>query len=181
MVYAAPPNLHDGFYLRLHLGGSYLHLESEAGSLSGPGGSVGVALGGVVAPDLILYGAFFLSSVDDPTEKTDAYGTRTISGVNLAMVGLGGGLAYYLPNNVYFAGTLAMMQFSLSDAVNSNGLRYDSQWGLGGQGLIGKEWWVSQDWGIGVAGEVMAASMKDRERWTWTGTAFSLLFSATYN
>ena len=49
--------------------------------------------------------------------------------------------------------------------------------------MVGKEWWVTQDWGLGVAGEVLFASMKDAgdTSITWTGTAFSVVFSATYN
>jgi hypothetical protein len=90
-------------------------------------------------------------------------------------------LAYYLPNNVYIAGTLATMQWSVTESDDSNATLADSKWGFGVQGLVGKEWWVSEDWGLGVAGEVMAASMKDDDDNTWTGLAFSLLFSATYN
>jgi len=78
------------------------------------------------------------------------------------------------------AGTLATMQVALSDSDNSDN-RIESKWGFGVQGLVGKEWWVSQDWGIGVAGEVLASSMKDDADESMTGLAFGLLFSATYN
>ena len=66
-----------------------------------------------------------------------------------------------MANNIYLAGTVAAMQLSLSDAENSDKTLNESRAGLGFQGLIGKEWWVSEDWGLGVAGEVMAATMKD--------------------
>jgi hypothetical protein len=50
-------------------------------------------------------------------------------------------------------------------------------------GVVGKEWWISQNWGFGLAGEFIAASMKDETdpKVTWTASAYSLLFSATYN
>jgi hypothetical protein len=181
VAYAAPMHLHDGFYLRLHLGGSYLHLGTDAGSMSGPGGSFGVAVGGSIAPNLIIYGTIFGASVTDPHVDISYGSSGTLNGVSLTLVGLGGGLAYYLPNNVYLAGTLASMKWSMSDSNDSNYTLANSKWGFGVQGLVGKEWWVSQDWGIGLAGEVMAASMKDDGDQTWTGLAFSLLFSATYN
>ena len=184
VAYADSMHLHDGFYLRLHLGGSYLQLNSDIGTLSGPGASFGIALGGAIAPNLIIYGTFFGVSVTDPHFESDGGSPSTLSGMTLSLTGLGGGLAYYLPNNVYFAGTVATMQWSMNrsdDSYNSYYTRDDSKWGVGVQGLVGKEWWVSQDWGIGLAGEVMAASMKDDADMTWTGLAFSLLFSATYN
>jgi len=174
-------NLHDGFYLRLHLGASYLRLKADGRTMSGPGASLGLALGGTIAPNLIVYGACFASTVTDPHTDTDFGGSSTENGVTLSLVGLGGGLAYYLPSNVYVAGTVATMQWSMTASSDSNYTVDDSQWGIGGQVLVGKEWWVSQDWGIGLAGEVIAASMKDNAAQTWTGLAFSLLFSATYN
>jgi hypothetical protein len=180
VAYMAPQNLHDGFYLRLHLGGSYLRVSDGNNTLSGPGASLGVALGGVVAPNLIIYGTFYGVSVSDPTLDVSGGGSGTLNGLSLTMIGFGGGLAYYLPNNVYISGTLATTQFSLSETDNNNNSA-DSKWGFGVQGLVGKEWWVSQDWGIGVAGEVLASSMKDETDESWTGLSFGLLFSATYN
>jgi hypothetical protein len=178
-VYAPPPNVHDGFYLGLRLGGGYLHLGTDGASMAGPAVSINVALGGVVAPNLIVYGALFGSSVSDPELKNGAY-SQTLNGVSLTMVGVGGGLAYYTQDNLYVAGTIAASQFSLADSNNSN-YHADSKTGLGFQGVVGKEWWVSQDWGIGLAGEIFAATMKDDGDNTWKGLAVSLLFSATYN
>ena len=46
---------------------------------------------------------------------------------------------------------------------------------------------MSDNWGLGLAGQVMFASMKAKEGVdmtnlpTWTSASFSLLFSATYN
>ena len=48
--------------------------------------------------------------------------------------------------------------------------------------MIGKEFWVSEHWGLGVALEfVGAASMKDKDNSTisWSAAAFNVLFSAT--
>src|SRR4029077_12781604 len=71
-AYAAPlpPNVHDGFYLRLHLGGGFTSLSaSQLGTdvtISGGSGSFGVAAGGVVSPNLIIYGSLFGSTMSDP-------------------------------------------------------------------------------------------------------------------
>jgi hypothetical protein len=54
------------------------------------------------------------------------------------------------------------------------------------EGQVGKEWWVSSNWGLGLAGRALLGAMKDRPLvnenvTTWRLAAFSLLFSATYN
>jgi hypothetical protein len=50
--------------------------------------------------------------------------------------------------------------------------------------MVGKEWWVTQDWGLGLAGQFQVASMKDHPDGVstrMTAETFSLLFSATFN
>ena len=49
--------------------------------------------------------------------------------------------------------------------------------------MLGKEWWVSRNWGLGIAGGLFTASLKDKNvpGLTWSAGAASLLFSATYN
>jgi hypothetical protein len=50
--------------------------------------------------------------------------------------------------------------------------------------MVGKEWWVSSDWGIGVAGRFHFASMGDTVGVYDTRlrtSVLSLLFSASYN
>jgi hypothetical protein len=99
------------------------------------------------------------------------------------LFGLGVGATYYLqPFNLYVSGALATLQVSISDA-NDNEV-YASKFGFGAQAIVGKEWWVSSEWGLGVAFEIIgAAHMRDKDdsSVTWAGRAFSLLFSATYN
>jgi len=61
-----------------------------------------------------------------------------------------------------------------------------SAWGFTFEGLFGKEWWVSDNWGLGVCGQVLLGAMKDRPEShesvpTWRLTVFSVLFSASYN
>ncbi|HEY7376328.1 MAG TPA: hypothetical protein VIF57_29480, partial [Polyangia bacterium] len=104
------------------------------------------------------------------------------AGGSADMTGVGFGLAYYIDSaNVYFLASVAMMIFDLEDTTNFN--VYHSDDGIGFHGVIGKEWWVSQNWGLGIAGEFVGASLKDKDNTgvKWTGTSFSLLFSTTYN
>ena len=52
--------------------------------------------------------------------------------------------------------------------------------GVAFSGEVGKEWWVSENWGLGIS---FRANFFDtsHERIDWNGQTYSLLFSATYN
>lgn len=180
-----PPNYftHDGFYLRLHAGLGFTHLSISGETISGPSLSFGAAIGGTVAPNLAIFGNFFGTSMQDPNDSFTG-GSQTLSGINVTLYGIGVGAAYYLePVNVYLSGTLALMWWDASDS-DSNFTEGRSEVGGGFQFMVGKEWWIAPDWGIGAAAEVLVGSMKDNPDVSsdrWTSTAFSLVFSSTYN
>jgi hypothetical protein len=54
-----------------------------------------------------------------------------------------------MPQNAYVSATLAVTRQSLK----LNGTQSDTDTGFGGQLAAGKEWWVSDHWGLGVAGK----------------------------
>ena len=187
---ARPPGYqrHDGFYLRLHLGGGYTSIDGSAGAgvtsrLSGGGVSIGVTLGGAIIQNLIIFGTVSGTVISDPTVTLNGVQTGYATGSSASVGGVGAGLAYYLePVNVYVSGALILVTFEFDDADNH--VIYESDTGLAFQGIIGKEWWVSSDWGLGVAGElIVGRMMKDKTdpNPNWTSSAFSVLFSATYN
>ena len=134
-----------------------------------------------MAENLILFGNFFLSVADSPDVTISAGATSSSSG-SATLGGFGVGLTYYfMPVNIYLSGALAAMIFEMDD--NDGNKVFTSDAGLGFQGMVGKEWWVSPEWGLGVAGELTVASMKDKDNSsiTWTGSSFSLVFSSTFN
>jgi len=176
---------HDGFFARGHFGIGATSLSSSRGgvktTLSGGGVSIGGAIGGVVAHNLVLYGAFFGTDVGNP--NLEVGGTSMPTGVGeIGVGGFGPGVAYYFePLNLYLSGTLGLCGFRVRD---SSGDRLgSSKTGLAFELAIGKEWWVSHDWGLGIAGELIGGSMRDQDdpTLTWSVGALSLLFSATYN
>jgi hypothetical protein len=196
--YAPPPSLsraagyqtHDGTYVRLHFGGGYtaMNTTSNGQSLKISGGSVsiGLAVGGAIAENLIIYGTLTGTSISSPDVSVGGSSLGPGSG-SADIFGLGIGLAYYLePLNLYLAGSLLASQIELDDSAGNQTDATDL--GVGGEGIIGKEWWVSENWGLGVAGQVIVASMKGKDTLgtgatqpTWTTSAFSVLFSATFN
>jgi hypothetical protein len=184
-----PPghHLHDGFYMRLTMGPGYLNAKYNVGgqdaTISGGGMAMAFAFGGSVTPNLVIYGEFMGTVAMDP--KLERGETSQNTGFDVNLFGIGPGVAYYLePMNMYFSGTLAFSQVtaSSSSSGSSNDTADLTNMGIGGSFMVGKEWWVSHDWGLGIAGMLHLASMKMKiVDSTMTAAAFSILFSATYN
>ncbi|HVV52961.1 MAG TPA: hypothetical protein VHO06_25090, partial [Polyangia bacterium] len=176
---------HDGFYTRIHLGIAATSFSStQAGTkttYAGGGSSAGIAIGGVVARNLILYGAAFGTSTSDPSKQVAGNDVAGDLG-NIGVGAIGPGIAYYFEHlNLYLSATFGLAGFT---AANNAGERLNSSGsGTAFELMVGKEWWVSRDWGLGIAGELFGASVKDRETpgLTWSAGSAAILFSATYN
>ncbi len=176
---------HDGFYLHVHAGISATGFMSKQAGVKtnyvGGGFSSGVAVGGVIAHNLVLYGAFFGTDTTNPDKQVDGSSTTADLG-EIGVGAVGPGLAYYFEHcNIYLSATFGLAAFSATDL---NALRVDSsRSGVAFDFTVGKEWWVSHDWGLGIAGELMVASLKDKNTpgLTWSASGLSVLFSATYN
>lgn len=174
---------HDGFYMRLAIGAGYLNttmsVSGDSATLSGFAGSFAAAFGGAIAPNLILYGEISGMSANEP--ELSYRGTSTTQrDVTFSMLTFGPGLAYYLqPMNVYFSGSVGFGYFNASDD-NDYYEDENSDLGFGFSTMMGKEWWVTADWGLGVAAQFQMATAKlDDTR--FTGYGFALMLSATYN
>jgi len=184
---APPPPQHTGFYLRIHIGGGYGSMSASDAyqtGFSGAGASFGIALGGSIAPNFAIFGNLFGMALSDPDLQLNGSSQGSQSGLTTTIAGIGPGAAYYFqPVNLYISGTLGLMQFQGSNS-NSGGTSYNSKTGYGFQGMVGKEWWVTPTWGLGVAGElIVAGGMADKNDSSikWSGTTVSVVFSATYN
>jgi len=187
----APPesmegfHTHDGFFLQVHVGISATGFSSKQAGVKtnyvGGGVSSGVAIGGVIARNLVLYASFFGTDTGNPDKQVD--GTSRASDLGEIGVGaFGPGLAYYFERcNLYLSATFGLAGFTANDG---SGFKVDSsRSGAAFDFMVGKEWWVSRDWGLGIAAELMAASLKDKNvpGLTWSASGLSILFSATYN
>ena len=101
------------------------------------------------------------SVASDPDVKVNDVTIGTGSG-SAGVVGLGPGLAYYFdPSNAFIGATLLFSQLVIN---NSDGNKIgESDWGVTVEGTVGKEWWVSDNWGLGLSGQLMAGAMKDKD------------------
>jgi hypothetical protein len=179
---------HDGFYLNLQLGPGYSRMSATSGgadvTVSGGGVELSVALGGVVAPNLVIFGQIVGNSAIDPKVEISGLGSGTGNG-SATVSGLGAGLTYFvMPANVYLSGSLLATQLAISDENGDDVGKSDLGFGINLS--VGKEWWVSDQWGLGGALQFMAARMEDKgsvagSKPTWTSVAFALALSATFN
>lgn len=181
---STPPGFHehDGFYFHYLVGPGYLYNTASASGatmkMTGVGFAGALAVGGAIANNLILYGQVVAASVSDPTVDVDGQ-SATADGATVTFAGLGPGLAYYLGGNTYLATTLALTQLGVRDSGHKV---VETDMGFGASVGGGKEWWVSDNWGLGLAGQIVFASMKEKDAdYRWTSLSFALLFSATYN
>jgi hypothetical protein len=112
-----------------------------------------------LTPNLILFGEL-LQSHRRRAEVEVGDASATAQDASASLVGLGAGLAYYFSNNLYCSGTLAFSTDLAPGRGQRGGRRHRvrSRVSL----VVGKEWWVSDNWGLGVAAQLYAATMKDR-------------------
>lgn len=173
---------HLGFALRLDVGPGYTSSSASVSDQSMKGGSAafGFIIGGAVSENFILGADIWGSTVPSPTISQGTTSISTGGNVSFDLTGFGLNLTYYfMPANVYVSLSPSISTVSLTIA----GVSASTESGFGMKMAVGKEWWVGDHWGIGVAGQFFLASNKDKgtNPPTWSTTAFALALSATYN
>ncbi len=191
---AGPPEgafSHDGLFLRFQTGfGLGRMVEKDVGgrdiTMSGTAGVFRFQLGGAVFENLIVYGEMGAFSLTDPTIKgEEGYITTTSqSDITLTMSDLGLGACYYfMPVNIYVAASVTLSR----DRLEIDKKKGSTDPGAGVYVSTGKEWWISDNWGLGVAVFAYASRMEAREsapfsgRYTVYNRVAGIVFSATYN
>ena len=181
-----PAHRHLGFFIRPELGfGGFASAASQDGvdySISGGGGAFALAIGGAVSEDFIVGGQVWdvIASKPDWTIKSGGTEVKGTSSSDAGLVGYGVLLNWYLqPSNVYLAVTPSLTRLVSTQGTTTT----TSDWGFGIRGAVGKEWWVADHWGIGVAASIGLSSNKDGGSGapTWGSAAFAVTCSATYN
>jgi hypothetical protein len=170
---------HDGFFLRLNIGPAMATVTRPDYRWSGLGLSMGVSIGGSVIENLALHADFNTTLLPNPTERS--MGRKHDFNADIVFESMGVGATYYImPVNLFVSvsGGIGVLAFE-----DDYGDSKDTGAGLALAGMVGKEWWVGTDWGLGIAGQVQYLRVRDyvidRER--LNGLALSILFSATYN
>jgi hypothetical protein len=143
---------HDGFFAHLAAGVVLVRAStSRNGTASATGRGIHLAFGGSVAPNLILFAEPSILWADGLGIESPIYGAVTSASV--LSLGLGQGLAYYVePLNLYLSGTFTYSAIVIRTSSSDNGSANGS--GFGARFAVGKEWWTSTDWAVGLAGTV---------------------------
>ena len=104
---------------------------------------------------------------------------ETATDTSIAMSMLGGGFTYYFgPSNVYLTASVGASLLSFE----FDGETEESDAGIAFDAGLGKEWWVSDRWGLGVSGTVGYHSVPPGDADAkFKGPSFALRFSATFN
>ena len=180
---AGEPRTHDGFFLRLSagVGGAKSNVDLEDSSLevSGASGDVNFAIGGVVSPNFALHASVFGWSLTDPEVEVTGLGSGELDGdLSLSAVGLGF-TYYFMPANLYISPSIGAATLTLDvDGLGD----FESETGVALDFTLGKEWWVGNSWGLGVAGSFGYHSIPDEDLdENFTGTSVAVRFTATLN
>ena len=191
---ATPPPgayTHDGFMLRMALGFGGGQATSKLSNFQsnpdakarGNGVAFSIDVGGSPVENLILHARLEAFSLVDPVQDGSQWFT-TDGDTTLSFEVLGIGLTYYfMPHNLFVTAVVGTAHYS----VANDNRAYTSESGLGFNLELGKEWWVSENWGLGIAARLSHTSLSDAEDDDYeigdeevSFTGFAVLFSATY-
>ena len=183
---------HDGFMLRLALGFGWGGVTASAENssddvtLSGFSASFSFDIGGAIVENLVLHARISDLSIVNPTLYMNGEKVGESEDASLTGVFFGPALTYYImPANLYLTLGLGMSWLTFDTDVRSSRDRTrDSDLGFGLNFDIGKEWWVSDNWGLGVAARFWYTHLTDTvsevdAKYDLLG--FAVFFSATYN
>ncbi|PKN49293.1 MAG: hypothetical protein CVU63_02570 [Deltaproteobacteria bacterium HGW-Deltaproteobacteria-20] len=188
---AAEPETHDGFFLRMELGAGYLMMPGtlEGGSsstdvdISGMGAVAGLLLGGTPADGLVIGGGSLASVVSKPKIKVGDIEADAEGDLSLSL--LGPFVQYYPDPN---AGLHFELLLGYASASGTDDDADEAATGFGLSAGVGHEWFVSEEWSLGVAGRFTYANVKyesDVASTTftqkYTPMVPGILFTATYH
>lgn len=174
---------HDQFFLRLSagFGGASSDARDNFGDrweFSGLTGDVNFAIGGIVGRNLALHGTLWGWSIGDPDLEINSDSAELNGSLTMSAIGIGV-TYYFMPTNLYLSGSLGLGQLELD--VPGVGAA-DTDMGLVLDATLGKEWWVSANWALGLAGALGVHSIpEDGFDDNWSGVSVGLRFSATFN
>lgn len=182
--------LHDGFYLRVAVGGGRLRddFEHEVTRLIGlgaeghaEGASVGgeLSAGYALKPGLILGGGVFVEQVASP--KVEIGDQDVSDDVSVGTLVLAGPIIewYFQPDGGFHLGG-GPMGARLQIKDETGGISDHEPVGGGIVAGFGYDWWVGEQWALGVMGRFVAARLEDDDI-VHTVTVGSLMLTATYN
>jgi len=166
---------HVGVYFHVDLGPGFFIAQAGGGEFGSAAYGIpaifSVALGGAIAEDWILAGEIWGAALLSPMSSN---GRVVLSGFGVNVT------HYFMPANVFLTLTPSATVLIVDNGFGST---ERTQVGLGTRLALGKEWWVGDHWGLGIAIQGYLGINADRGATptTWWTMGGGILFSATYN
>jgi hypothetical protein len=171
------------------VGGGYLNggteVMGQTTKISGGGANLDFAVGAAVSDNFAVFGELLSMGASNPDFEVRGQTVPT-DNLRASIGGLGAGAAYFvMPANLFIAGSLVLTSMTLTREENDEKFAATDR-GLGINAVVGKEWWVSDNWGLGAAAQLFLARMKDSEpvagsKPTWIFYGAGVAFTATFN
>lgn len=174
---------HDGFFSRFLFGTGFsaIHCPTDSPDhdIEANSMSFNLAFGGAIYENWILYGEAS-SSIAIPEIPVKSRASRDLIALGMYALGVA---RYFVPSNWYVSGAVGAAKGAASKKNPNDASTSDvGGWGVGGDFAVGKEWWVSDNWGLGIALQTyLAATQGHAGDGPWTFLSIAAQFSATYN
>ena len=168
--------------LTFGLGYSSADLSSPADlAYSGFSDSLSFDIGAALSENWTLHVRFSQLSMVAPAVTVNGNDLADIEGAELTSYLSGLAVTYnFMPANLYLTLALGFSWVSEETETTEN----TSDTGFGANLDFGKEWWVSDNWGVGITGRFWLTYVDDSDvlrDTTYSMFGFAGLFSATYN
>jgi hypothetical protein len=181
---------HDGFYLSMGLGLIFGNITDKSSSYdytySGTGSEFDFKIGGAIKENLILHATLDSKAIAGPSVSgSNVSGSESgiASNMLLGEGFYGGGATYYfMPTNFFISGSLGYGYFTLKDSKDN--INISTEKGLSFQIKIGEEWWVSDNWGLGIGvtyGKTNLTNKFQGDSEDMDSNRFGIMFNTTFN
>ena len=192
----AESHTHDGFFLNLALGFGYGNFEDNYTSVyngknrlesSGTSTEFDFKIGGSVVHNVALhFSALGVGFFNDIDMYKEGQFNKSVSPESFNLSLVGGGVTAYIPavDGLFVSASIGATQYSRS---LSNGLFTYEAASVAGFGFAiqaGKEWWVSDNWGLGLSVSYIHGNSEDSnnlQKEDMHSNSFNVMFSATFN
>ncbi len=178
---------HDGFFFRTQLGfgqgRSVVDFQTQDLTVKGPSTTLNFQFGYAIFDNFILHidnGASVMSGA----KASGGVPTGIDNKTDVTISTFGAGASYYfMPVNIYISPSILLSSMTF----DGNVIDGDSNGGWGATLAIGKEWWVSDNWGLGVAlfayygKDTVTVTVPVKQDYDVVNTVFGVMFTATYN
>lgn len=174
---------HDGFYLSMALGSASGDIKYGSSNYSaGTSGTFDFKIGGAINENLILHATLTSIAKTGPKQTIGSITSKLSDNFSVGQAMLGAGLTYYTKSNFFLSGSVGSGNFS---QISKNPtVNVSTDHGLALQLKLGKEWWVSKNWGLGVSAIMQSCSVSTKSIGITedvSATQFGILFNATFN